>query len=285
VDTGVFNGVSGGRLVAAGLGQGYFRNPQFTIAALGCSCTDTSYNALQISLNRRFSQGLMFQTNYTWAKSLDDISDDTSGAGQGLLIPYDSNNRRLDRGRSNFDIRHQFRAGALYELPFGSGKRWVQSGLFSHIVGGWTINGIIDWSSGFPFSVSSGRSTIFPNVTSFSTFSGDPASVGKLVKGGSSVTYLSDAEKAQFSVPTVGQYGAGRNIFTGPGFFQTDLALHKSFAITERFKFELRGEAFNVFNNVNFNQPNATSTNAAFGVITSVRVPPRILQVAAKFSF
>ena len=121
VDTGAVtvNGVStvGGRLVQAGLPQSYFRNPQFTTAALGCSCTDTSYNSLQISLNKRFSRSMMFMTNYTWAKSLDDISDDTDGAGQGLLIPTDSNNRRLDRGRSSFDIRHQFRAGLIYELP------------------------------------------------------------------------------------------------------------------------------------------------------------------------
>ena len=100
-----------------GCAQGYFRNPQFTTAALGCSCTDTSYNSLQVSLNQRFSRSMMFMTNYTWAKSLDDISDDTDGAGQGLLIPTDSNNRRLDRGRCSFDIRHQFRAGVIYELP------------------------------------------------------------------------------------------------------------------------------------------------------------------------
>jgi TonB dependent receptor. len=83
----------------------------------------------------------------------------------------------------------------------------------------------------------------------------------------------------------VGEYGSGRNIFTGPKFFQTDASIHKAFTYRERFKLEIRGEAFNVFNNVNFSQPNATSTSASFGVISSVRVPPRILQVAAKFSF
>jgi hypothetical protein len=285
VDTGAFSGVVGGRLVAAGLGQSYFRNPQFTTAALGCACTDTSYNALQISLNRRFSNGFLFQTNYTWAKSLDDISDDTAGAGQGLLIPYDSNNRRLDRGRSDFDIRHQFRAGVIYELPFGPSKPWIKSGLLSHLVGGWTLNSIVDWSSGYPYSVASGYQTIFPLVGSRAVFNGDPTAVGSLVKGGSAVTWLSDADKAKFSNPAVGAYGAGRNLFTGPGFFQTDMALHKAISITERFKLELRGEAFNVFNNVNFGQPNATASAAAFGVISATRVPPRILQVAAKLSF
>jgi hypothetical protein len=285
IDTGVFNNVVGGRLTAAGLGQGYFRNPQFAIAALGCACTDTSYNALQVSLNKRFSKGLMFMTNYTWAKSLDDISDDTDGAGTGLLIPTDSTNRRLDRGRSGFDIRHQFRAGLIYELPFGPGKPWLNHGILSRVVGGWSTNTILDWSSGYPFTVSSGRGTAVVNTTTTAVYSGTSADIGQVVKTGSSVEFLSAAERGMFSTPDVGAYGAGRNIFTGPGFFQTDFSLHKVFAISERLKFELRGEAFNVFNNVNFSQPNVTQTSASFGVISSTRVPPRILQVAAKITF
>ena len=122
-------------------------------------------------------------------------------------------------------------------------------------------------------------------MTANADFTGDPTSIGSLVKGGSSVTWLSAAEKAQFTNPGVGDFGAGRNIFTGPGFFQTDFALHKMFPIRERLHFELRGEAFNVFNNVNFSQPTTTLTSASFGVITSARVPPRILQIAAKVTF
>ena len=285
VTTGAFNGTVGGRMVSAGLGLSYFNNPQFTTAALGCSCTDTSYNALQISVNRRFARGLMLQSNYTWGKSLDDISDDTDGAGQGLLIPTDSNNRLLDRGRSSFDIRHQFRAGGIYELPIGPGKRWLNHGLLSQVAGGWTINTIVDWSSGYPFSVTSGRGTIFPGVSMNAVFNGDPNSLGSVVTSGSTVSYINEADKAKFTTPGVGEYGSGRNIFTGPGFFQTDFSIHKTIAFGERLKVELRGEAFNVFNNVNFSQPNVTSTAAAFGVISSVRVPPRILQVAAKISF
>jgi hypothetical protein len=283
MDTNVFNGVVGGRLVAAGLGQGYFRNPQFGTAARGCSCTSTSYNALQVSVNRRFSQGLMFQTNYTFAKSLDDISDDTDGAGQGLLIPLDSNNRRLDWGRSGYDIRHQFRAAVIYDLPFGPGRRWLRrGGAMGHVLGGWTTNTIVDWSSGFPFTVASGRTTLWPGVAPRADFSGDPTQVGKLDKSGGTVNWFTAAERAQFSVPAVLSPGAGRNIFTGPGFFQTDFGLHKNFQVTERFRLELRGEAFNVFNTVNFNPPNATSTAAAFGVISTARVPPRIVQLAGK---
>ncbi|MEK7407680.1 MAG: TonB-dependent receptor [Acidobacteriota bacterium] len=286
VDTGSFNGVVGGRLTAAGLGQGYFRNPQFTTAALGCSCANTNYNALQVSLNRRFSRGLMMLSNYTWGKSLDDISDDTDGAGQGLLIPSDANNRRLDWGRSGYDIRHQFRAAVIYDLPFGSARALLRrGGVVGLLAGGWTVNAIIDWSSGYPFSVSSGRSTLWPLVTTNAVFTGDPTKVGKLEKRGGTVTYLTEEEKTRFSVPAPGQYGAGRNIFTGPGFFQTDFALHKNIPVGERIRVDLRGEAFNVFNNQNFSQPTANSTSSSFGVISTLRVPPRILQLAAKVSF
>src|ERR1051326_7882732 len=269
VDTNSFNGVVGGRLVAAGLPQSYFRNPQFSAAGAGCSCTGNSYNALQISLNRRFAGGLLFQTNYTWGKSLDDISDDTNGAGTGLLLPKDSNNRRLDRGRSDYDIRHQFRAGVVYELPFGHDKRFFKSGALAYVIGGWSTNTIIDWSSGYPFGVSSGRFTLYPDVSADAHLHGDPTPLGRVTKGGSSVTYLSAAEKSQFAFPGLGDFGSGRNIFTGPGFFQMDFALHKNFPIRERVKFELRGEAFNVFNNVNFSQPNSTLSSAPVAVISS----------------
>ena len=145
----------------------------------------------------------------------------------------------------------------------------------------------------FRFTVTRGRLFSFwvspaPDGTSrgtYANFQGDPTAVGSITKGASAVNWFTDAEKAQFTTPDVGGYGAGRNIFTGPGFFQTDFSLHKAVQFSERYRVELRGEAFNVFNNVNFSQPNVTSTNAAFGVISSLRVPPRILQVAAKFVF
>ena len=224
VDQGVFDNVVGGRLVAAGLGQSYFRNPQFAAAGLGCSCTDTSYNALQVSLNRRFSHGLLFQTNYTWGKSLDDISDDTDGSGTGLLVPTDSNNRRLDRGRSNFDIRHQFRAGVVYELPFGKNKPFLKGGVLSYVAGGWSTNTIVDWSSGYPFTVSSGRGTLFPGVMTNANFDGNPAAVGSVVKGATAVTYLTEAEKAKL------QHASRCRIRRGPE------RIHRAGILPDRFR-------------------------------------------------
>jgi len=285
IDTGVLNNVTGGRLTAAGLTQGYFHNPQFATGALACSCTTSSYNSLQVSLNRRFSKGLMTQTNYTFAKSLDDVSDDTNAAGTGFLLPRDSTNVKLDRGRSNFDVRHQFRGGVVYELPFGKGKPFLSKGVLAQVAGGWTTSTIIDISSGRPFTVTGGFSTVVPGQVSNANFNGSPTSIGGVVKNGNAVNYLSATERAMFSAPGLGDLGGGRNVFNGPGFFQTDFAIHRVFVVREKLKLEIRGESFNVFNNVNFSLPNASLTSASFGVISSTVAPPRILQVAAKFSF
>jgi hypothetical protein len=285
IDTSVFNNVTGGRLTAAGLSQSYFHNPQFGVGAVACTCTTSSYNSLQVSLNRRFAKGLMTQVNYTLAKSLDDVSDDTNGAGTTFLLPRDSTDVRLDRGRSAFDVRHQVRGGIVYELPFGKGKPWLSHGLPAQLAGGWTTSTIIDVSSGRPFTVVGGYSTVVPGTTSNADFNGNPASIGGVTKNGSNVTYFSAAEKAMFSPAGLGDLGAGRDIFTGPGFFQTDLAIHRVFAFKEIFKLEIRAEAFNVFNHPNFSLPNATLTSASFGTISSTLAPPRVLQVAAKFTF
>ena len=130
-----------------------------------------------------------------------------------------------------------------------------------------------------------GFATLVPGQTSNANFKGSPTSIGGVVKNGNSVNYLNAAERAMFSGPGLGDLGAGRNIYTGPGFFQTDFALHRVFALKERYKLEIRGETFNIFNKANFSLPNATLTSASFGVISSTLGPPRILQVAAKFSF
>ncbi len=285
IDTGVLNNVTGGRLVAAGLGQGYFHNPQFGVGALACTCTTSSYNSLQVSVNRRFAKGFMMQANYTFAKSLDDVSDDTNSSGTTFLLPRDSTNVHLDRGRSVFDIRHQLRGGIVYELPFGKGKPFLSHGLLAQVAGGWTTSTIIDVSSGRPFTALGAYSTVVPGTLSNANFNGSPTSIGGVTKSGNSVTYLSAAEKGMFSSPGLGDLGGGRNIFNGPGFFLTDFALHRVFAVKERIKLEIRGEAFNVFNTTNFALPNATLTSASFGVISSTLGSPRILQVAAKFSF
>ena len=117
----------------------------------------SDYNSLQFELRRQFRSGFFGQLNYTWA----DTNTDSSGTGQNRFEAFLDNNRpELNTGRSVFHVTHAIQANSIYELPFGSGKRWVNSdGLLSQIVGDWQVSGILAWSSGSPISITSTRGT------------------------------------------------------------------------------------------------------------------------------
>jgi hypothetical protein len=116
-------------------------------------------------------------------------------------------------------------------------------------------------------------------------YNGTSKNIGKVTKTATGVDFLSAEERALFTAPAPGEVGGGRNTFTGPGFFQFDLGLFKNFTINDRRRVELRMEVFNLFDSVNFSQPNATLTAGAFGTINGTRVPPRTIQLGAKLYF
>jgi hypothetical protein len=184
--------------------------------------------------------------------------------------------------------------------PWGAVRPLLRGtrGLVNQILGGWQLNGIFDISSGFPFSVFSGYQTFTfydsgtrvgsESASATSTrgvFTGTSPKIGNVTRAGSDVRYFNPQDKALFRTPGVGELGAGRNIFTGPGFFQFDAGLFKTFPIREQKRLEFRAEFFNVFNNVNFSNPNILATSGSFGNISDTRVPPRIIQLALKFYF
>ena len=294
-------GTQGIGLVAAGLPDTFFRpSTQFTAAGMGCSCSSSRYDALQLQLRRRFTNGLAFAANYTLAYSRDDVSADTRGAGTEMVVPSDPQRLELDKARSDFDVRHVVRAHAIYELPFGRGRRYLadSSALLDAFIGGWSVNTIIDWSSGYPLSVFSGYHTFsfYDAGTRVATESASGVSNRSNYTGGSdigqvqilqngSVQYLSPEERALFSTPAAGETGSKRNPFTGPGFFQADLGVFKNFSLPGRVRIEARLEIFNVFNTVNFSNPTILGTSGTFGMITGTRVPPRIIQLGAKVYF
>ena len=286
-------------LAAAGLPDNFFRpNPQFSLAGLGCSCSSSEYNALQIQVQRRLGGGLAFGANYTLAKSVDDVSNDTRGAGTELVVPSDPHRLELDHGRSDFDVRHTVRGHAIWDLPFGKGRRFLSnaSGLVNGLVSGWQINGILDASSGFPLTVFSGfhTFTFYDSGTRVATTSGNgttnratysgSGSIGQVRETERGVEFFNADERALFETPAAGDTGSVRNVFTGPGFFQVDFGVFKNVNIS-RHRLELRVEVFNLFNTVNFADPNILVTAGSFGTITDTRVPPRIIQLGAKYYF
>ncbi len=225
------------------------------------------YNSGTASMARRFSNGLQFQASYTFGKSLDERSG-TSGRQEfdvGQARAFDPYHRNLDKGRSNFDVRHSFVANATYDLPFGKNMKGV-SGL---LAAGWQFNTIVSLASGVPFSVlllgdadqdgtddNAGRPNLLPGVS--------------LTPPGGPTANLW-FNPAAFAPPVPGFRGnSGRNILTGPNFKSVDLSIVKNFRIDEQRSFQFRTEVFNLFNRANFDVPgNAEDGEQIFNFITS----------------
>lgn len=234
---------------------------------------NSTYNSLQAKLNKRYSSGMSFLTSYTWSRSMD-----VSSQGQaGLSNIY---NRRLDWGRSDFDIPHMFVFSTVYELPFGRGKTFMSSPrrLTDALFGGWIVGGIASLYSGSPFSISAG---------------GDVANVGggsqRADVVGDAKTGERSVEKwfntAAFRTPVPFTFGnAGRNNVQGPGAVNVDIVTYKDFVFTESKRLQFRAEFFNAPNHPNFNNPNNNVQSGAFGRITTAN-EPRDIQFALKFLY
>jgi hypothetical protein len=294
-------GTLGIGLTAAGLPDNFFRpNPQFSIAGLGCTCSHSMYNGLQIQIQRQFSKSLTVAANYTLSRSTDDVSNDTRGAGTELVVPSDPRNLDLDKAVSDHDVTHVIRGYFIADLPVGRGRRLLGNmpKALDLLLGGWQVNGILDASSGFPFSVFSGFHTLTfydsgtrvattsgNGTTNRAVFTGPSTDIGRVRRTPQGAEFFSAEERAMFQTPAPGETGSGRNLFRGPGFFQFDLGLFKNFGMGHDRRLELRAEIFNVFNTVNFNDPNFLVTAGSFGTITDTRVPPRIIQLGLKMYF
>ena len=238
-----------------------------------------NYNALQMSLNRRFNTGLSLGAQYTWAHSIgnSDGSNEANTAGN----PF---NFRADHGNNNFDIRESFNMSSLYAVPFGKGKRFGSSlpaaGQF--LLGGWQLGGIVNARTGVPMDVlivrpdiayvdqRNGKVYSSPVLDTNGTIytvpvintpgGGASRNVRRPdVVAGTGAFLYSDRSllnAAAFSVPAPGTFGnSSRNSLAGPSLFQLDLTVSKRFFISERTNLEFRGEVYNILNHTNFANP------------------------------
>jgi hypothetical protein len=251
---------------------------------------DSSYNALQIDLNHRFSGGLSLRGVYTWSKALDDgdsVNATTSGNEPALASnPFDL---RADKGLANFDVRNAAAVNGVYELPFGHGKPLfgTATGFGNTMVSGWSVNSILTLQSGFPFTpqlsynpsnTGDTRNPVRPFV--------NPAFTGPVIIGSPNQWF----NPAAFLAPpnASGFYGnLGRDTLTGPGLATWDVSLLKDTRIRERLNLQFRAEFFNVLNHANFNTPNAvvftpSGVSPTAGVITSTSTTSRQIQFALK---
>jgi Carboxypeptidase regulatory-like domain/TonB dependent receptor len=287
---------------------------------LGSSLTETTsransnYNALWITMNRHFANGLQFSTSYTWSHSL----DDSSRVGFPVA-PENSLNVGGDYGPSDFDVRHRFVLSSTYDLPF-KGNR---------LMAGWRLGSIVSVQSGNPLNIvagapiagtgiPAGSSTVFTGVaTNRPDLIGPVNIVNQIITSGSQAGNIQWIAPGSVCDPRFGACAAGtafalpvalsasgvniyhfgnlgRNALIGPNFRDVDFSLTKTTRITERVRNELRLEVFDLFNHPNFGNPNTgavTSVGNTFGVISSTRVPTgdaggsRQLQFALKLIF
>lgn len=250
---------------------------------------DSNYNSGQATLTRRFANGLQFGAVYTFSKNITDASTDRSDTVQ------DNSRLDLERGLSQFDRTHVFTANFVYDLPFGSGKNWDLGNVGNAIFGGFQIAGIYTRQSGTPLTVTQVNGTYVRNGVSIAT-SADPLDTliavrpnlicdPNLSSSERSVTRWFDTDCFDPLRTTSTSFGnAGRGIIRGPGINLFDLSLYRIIRLGERFNIQLRAESFNLFNKVNYQNPNTTIGSANFGRITAAR-DPRILQFGIKLNF
>jgi hypothetical protein len=254
--------------------------PEFTkIQEIG-NVAEAKYNSMAMKLTRRLNRGLSALVGYTLSKSTDNGSGIRVLNGDALF-PQNSNCFECEWGLSIFDVRHRFVTSVLYELPFGQGKPFAQTGVPAALFGGWQISAIVNKSSGFPRDPqvgtdvpNTGAQTYRPNLVAGQ----DPNDGAKTVQQWFNT--------AAFSRPDAFTYGdAGRNVVIGPGIFNTDMSVIRNFNLGGLRSLQFRLEAFNVFNNPIWGDPIMSMASPLYGTINSTRSPMRELQIGVKFSF
>jgi hypothetical protein len=274
------------------------------------------YNALQAEIRRRFTNGLSFQANYTFQKILTDVQSDA----QARFDPYlDNNQLAVENGRADYDRTHTINVNAIYELPFGKGKKFLNSGGWKNTVfGGWQVTSIVNVSSGAPLSIKdvdgtinrvarAGRQTAFSNLTAAQIkdligifkvngkiYYINPSVIGP--DGSATNSNLEATGNSSFPGQVFfnvqpGQTGnLPRNFFNGPWYINWDAGLIKNISFNERMRLQLRGEAFNVLNHTNYfiadNSAIFDIDSTTFGQIAPTSTfSPRIMQFAVRFEF
>jgi hypothetical protein len=269
-------------------------NPTWTNAGAA------TYHAMVLTLRRSYSKGLAFDFNYTWSHALDNGSGVGSGSGQFGGILQNVFVPSLNRASSDFDLRHQFNANFVYQLPFGKGKTFMASApkWLDSVVGGWELSGLVRVQSGAPLAITglgnfntnywnSSPGVLGPNATM-------PATGLYIDNNGiPNIFQSTTAAKSFVDAPPGGS--PYRAIVRMPWTRNTDMTIRKTFKVfSERHTLELRADAYNLFNNVNFVRTSATS--ATGGLSLSLASPstfgefsqtadPRVLQMAMRYSF
>ncbi|MBK8312499.1 MAG: TonB-dependent receptor [Acidobacteria bacterium] len=267
--------------------------PQFgNVVSYNMNEAHATYHSLQLRVERRFSDGLLFNGSYTFAKTIDDVS--SISAGPTIQNPNYQNyyDRRNNKGLSTFDVRHRFIGNVTWRLPFGYDRRWLKEGVIGQIVGGWGVNAIVQAQGGFPLNI-----LAVSNGLQGLAFVGSTAAVGGLRPNLIGDPVIADATQrktsllwfntAAFQAPPQYTFGNSPRTFSnlrGPGHFSTNVSLQRNFKFTETMRLQFRVEGFNVFNRTNFTTPVSVLGSANFGRLLAAE-DARQMQFALKLYF
>jgi len=265
----------------------------FASAGLIEGIANSSYNALEASLRKRFGHGLSFLASYTLSKSIDDVSsfNITGSASQPVAGENDLAQNPFDiaaeRGRSMFDARHRLVLSYQWSLPL-----WRQPNTwYEHVLGDWQLNGITTFMSGTPFTVFDSSDNSLqggaPEITGFSA--NRPNLIGNPNSGPRTPQEWFNVSAFQQLAPDpLGRFQVfgdeGRNVVQGPGYMNWDFSAFKNIRIAESREFQFRAEFFNLFNHTNFRLPDSDISSPTFGQIHT-DLGPRVIQLALKFLF
>lgn len=247
---------------------------------------DSSYHALQVSLEKRLQEHFTVMANYTYGKSLDDIPNNQNVIGMNIALPNVSTipwnmpgRHQMDFGPSTWDRTQHFVASYVWNLP-----ALTKANPFVRLAaGGWQSSGIVTKETGDPLTIVAG------NDQSQTGLSADRAvQVGAAYGGnacGSTTPCVNYLNPTSFQLPATGTFGTTtKGSFRGPSYFNWDMSLSKHFPIYERMQLLFRAEYFNVFNNAEFSDPQVSVKSASFGQITGAN-SPRIGQMSLKATF
>ncbi|MGH9618366.1 MAG: carboxypeptidase regulatory-like domain-containing protein, partial [Bryobacteraceae bacterium] len=260
--------------------------PGYGTIAMDGQDMSSNFNALEVTLKKRLTKSVSLTAVYTYSKALDDCpngcnNNDINSDSPSALPWYTPGRHLFDYGPSGFDHRHRLVVSYVWRLPALTGA----NGFVKDVLGNWEWSGILTAQSGGPFTVTAGKDQ---SHTGLGQDCGvEVAGVTRFTSGpcANRAPCVNYFNPAAFALPAVGTFGTvGKDSIYGPSSFTWDMGLFKNIPFTERFQLQFRAEFFNVFNNVNFNNPNSNKSSSQFGTINGAG-SPRIGQLALKFVF
>ena len=273
-----------GKITSGGLSPANVRQsallspyPQYSsINNIRGSVGDSVYHALTVRTDKRFSKGLLFQTSYTFSKLIDNVQE-RFGGRSSFTNPY---NLRQSRSISDNDRSQIFVSNFVYELPFGTGKKWAEHGEVGKVVGNWQLSGIFTAMNGQPVVISGPNNTQLPGISAYAIRLKNP----NLTSGQSIDKWFDTSAFTGAPLYSLGNDSRTEPNLRNPGVVNFDLGMSRYQPITEGIKLQFRAEMFNSLNKVNFSAPQGSVTAANFGQITAA-AGGRAVQLGLRLTF